>query len=443
MYKRISKKIGIPLDVMRRGIWNLEHKAKGILRPNGLYLYRMEKRMEKSVHGLLLKQMDYVLRHTAELSFFKEKGIRIVTKALDNEINDMLYNLPHRKDIAQTMRSYTGIVMLKGANTRIQKMKLGQFGITFNLTNHRAIQYLDGLTTLHLSERNGSINKTTKEGILKVISNGIRDGNSYNEIAKRIQSLSDEGIFSPARAQLIATNTLAKGYEFGNKAPMQEVKDRGMRVQKSWITVGDDKVTPECAANEAQGWLDFDEKHASGDSEPPRSGNPRCRCSEGYQIFDETGKEAENPDSIQPPEQDSKPTTTKNTIELSDGTLVKSPTGFGYHATPQGNIASIAETGLEPRISTLDQNDKGGDARVYFGVDKSIAGSGLLMEKEGVSYLRVPLDEIGKAHLDPHIPKAGSYALSFYTDHGHDPSVIQIEDENGKWISISKYIKDH
>lgn len=287
MYEKLSKKIGLPVEMVRRAMWNLEHKARGLLRPNGLYLHRMETRMEAQIQELLDKQLEYVVRHAAELSFFKQKGIRRVdTKALDTELRDLTYNLPHKKEIADTMKRYSALVMLKGAQSRINKLRLGQFGINFNLTNTRAVQFLNGLTNLHLSDKQGSITRTTKNGIIKVISEGAQEGLSYGEMAKRIRDLGEAGIFSPARSQLIATRTIAEGYEFGNREPMKEAQDKGLRVQKSWVTVGDDKVTPECAANEDEEWLEMDEAHSSGDQNPPRLENPRCRCSEAYRVID-------------------------------------------------------------------------------------------------------------------------------------------------------------
>ena len=275
MYENLAKKIGLPVEQVRKAMWNLEHKARGLLRPNGLYLHRMETRMEKQMKQLLDKQLEYVVRHTAELSVFQQKGIRRVdTKALDNELRDLTYNLPHKKEMVSTMARYSSLVMLKGANARINKLRLAKFGISFDLTNHNAVNFLSGLTTLHLSDKDGSITRTTKNGIIKVISEGVQEGLSYGEMATRIRELGDAGVFSAARAQTIATNTIAEGYEFGNREPMVDAQDKGLRVQKSWVTVGDDKVTEECAANEEEEWLELDEAHDSGDQNPPRLGNP-------------------------------------------------------------------------------------------------------------------------------------------------------------------------
>lgn len=287
MLQRIADKLGLPVQTVRSSLYALERKARGILRENGLYLYRMEKRLEKETKGILNKQLAYVLKHAKELTAFKEKGIRVVQrKALYDELRDLTYNLPHKKDMVNALARYSALVMLKGARTRIDKLKLAEFGISFDLSNTVARDFISGLTTLHLSDRNGSITRTTKDGIIKVISQSVNEGLGYNDTAKRIMALGEEGVFSRARAQLISTHTTAQAYEFGNREPMKEAQQKGLRVQKFWQTVEDDKVTPECEANQKEDWLELEEAHSSGDQNPPRIGNPRCRCSEAYRVLD-------------------------------------------------------------------------------------------------------------------------------------------------------------
>ena len=49
---------------------------------------------------------------------------------------------------------------------------------------------------------------------------------------------------------------------------------------KTWITVGDDRVSDECQACEAQGWIGVDETFSSGEDHPPN--HPGCRCALSY-----------------------------------------------------------------------------------------------------------------------------------------------------------------
>jgi len=56
--------------------------------------------------------------------------------------------------------------------------------------------------------------------------------------------------------------------------------EQGLMMEKKWLTVGDDLVSEECDANEAEGWILSDAVHMSGHMHPPRF--PGCRCDELY-----------------------------------------------------------------------------------------------------------------------------------------------------------------
>lgn len=221
-----------------------------------------------------------------DLSVFRQKGIRrIERKILDDELNVMMRDLPYAETLAADISESAGIVMMKGARTSIATYKLGSVGISFNLANINAVRYMESLTGLILSDRNGSISKTTKDRIIETIRRGVSEGLSYNQMAREIEAFGEAGVFSRARAQMIATNEIGKAYEFGNYVPVDEYSQRtGKQVKKYWRTQGDDKVTPECIANEEHGSILLDEVFPSGDKTAPRSSHPRCRCSTQYDI---------------------------------------------------------------------------------------------------------------------------------------------------------------
>ena len=80
------------------------------------------------------------------------------------------------------------------------------------------------------------------------------------------------------RAEVMAQAEARNAIEAGELAVS---KNRG-DTHKIWITVSDDRVTDGCQANEDEGPIPIDEVFQSGDKHPPRSGNPRCRCTLGY-----------------------------------------------------------------------------------------------------------------------------------------------------------------
>ena len=161
-----------------------------------------------------------------------------------------------------------------------------ELGIDTWLINTEAVKYIRWLKDLMLSNRDGSITRTTKDTIKEVIAQSINDGSTYQEAAQKIIEQTDAGIFSPQRAQLIAVREIGHAYEQWRKVPIDIYrKQTGAVVEKHWDTVGDDKVTEECRENEAKWWITFNEARPSWDIEAPRNSNPRCRCTTNYRIL--------------------------------------------------------------------------------------------------------------------------------------------------------------
>lgn len=144
-------------------------------------------------------------------------------------------------------------------------------GTSLNLDNPRAVKWFEeyGGSTRYIKD----INETTGNKIATQISNGLDLGKSYTQIGKEIQQL---GAFSNHRARLIAVTESARAYESGNHILGQELQSRGLIIEHHWNDSGDDRVTPECMANSAVGWIPLNEPFPSGDLHPPRF--PGCRC---------------------------------------------------------------------------------------------------------------------------------------------------------------------
>ena len=65
-----------------------------------------------------------------------------------------------------------------------------------------------------------------------------------------------------------------EAYEAGNLAVSEEHDDAP--IEKSWVTVGDARVTDECRKNATQGWIAADKAFSSGHSRP--LAHMACRC---------------------------------------------------------------------------------------------------------------------------------------------------------------------
>ena len=143
---------------------------------------------------------------------------------------------------------------------------------SFDLKNPRAVKYIKSRG----AENVKGINETTKESLKTLIAKAVEDSKSYTEITALIrQAFAD---FSSYRARLIAVTEIGNGYEAGNRMLIDDVIEGGLAMEKSWLTVGDANVDPECLNNEAQGWIPVDQAFSSGDDQPLAHPNCRCTC---------------------------------------------------------------------------------------------------------------------------------------------------------------------
>jgi SPP1 gp7 family putative phage head morphogenesis protein len=83
------------------------------------------------------------------------------------------------------------------------------------------------------------------------------------------------------RREVIARTETAKAVSQGDA---EAAKAAGAK-WKIWQTTGDNRVSDECQANEAQGPIPVKQSFTSGASEPPQ--HPRCRCSVSYIYHEE------------------------------------------------------------------------------------------------------------------------------------------------------------
>ena len=152
----------------------------------------------------------------------------------------------------------------------------------FGLRHPRAEAYL----AEHGSALITRINEVTRGNIQTIITEGIREGWSYDRIARAVsQMYSEMAVGKPqqhidSRAHLIAVTELGNAYESGSSIVVRDLQDSGLHMEKSWLTVGDERVCDGCRANEAEGWIPFAQAHGSGHQHPLRF--PGCRCTELY-----------------------------------------------------------------------------------------------------------------------------------------------------------------
>ena len=141
--------------------------------------------------------------------------------------------------------------------------------IAFNLENPRAVAWAASRAAAEVTK----INAATKEAVNRAIVSAVANGDSYTRTAKTLATLFE---FSPGRAKRIAVYEIGSAYEQGKKMAARELEAAGLRMEKKWQSVGDDRVRPAHRENQAAGWISIDEMFPSGDDIPPADSG--CRC---------------------------------------------------------------------------------------------------------------------------------------------------------------------
>ena len=156
-----------------------------------------------------------------------------------------------------------------------------------SLPNLRARAY----AKKHAAETVTQINDVTRKEIARIVSDGVKSGVSYNDIAKAIKSKFEEFAVPapqkhiPNRAVLVAVTELANAYCEGNAQVGDYLQSNGVKMMKAWQTLEDDRVSDGCKENEQAGWIPIDKEFPSGHMHPPRF--PGCRCDFMQEILDE------------------------------------------------------------------------------------------------------------------------------------------------------------
>jgi len=109
----------------------------------------------------------------------------------------------------------------------------------------------------------------TQRRLRNIIADGIEQGQSLGEVAKRIRQ---DFAFSPERAISIARTESATALGQGEReAAILQGRD-----EKHWVTQADEAVESLCRSNEGQGWIPLREMFASGVDTIPAHAD--CRC---------------------------------------------------------------------------------------------------------------------------------------------------------------------
>lgn len=241
----------------------------------------IERKLETAMKYAFALQGRAFLKHFARLE--KLFPTETIMEALALEDWEPLFNQADVETIEAFVKPIDSAVeaaLLAGG-----KQTMADFMLTgsFDLANPRAVAYLKDYGAKLVK----GINETTRTYIKTIVTEGVEQGWSYNKTAKAISDRYEEfRIGMPqkhiqSRAHLVAVQESAQAYESGNMIVAQDLKDAGLDIEKSWLTVGDDRVSEECRANQAQEWIPLDQAFSSGVANAP--GHVACRCTTLYQ----------------------------------------------------------------------------------------------------------------------------------------------------------------
>lgn len=245
------------------------------------YLRNHERIKARKLVSILSKQKESFCMHleSKKKSFSLKQGedieyvVDVWIATIASEIPDYLnYVLPG--------------VMIEGAKEPIKRYKKELphgYSLAFDIDSSPASEYLASMSDLMLSTRNGSILLTTRDELRNILSQGVKEGLSYTEIASQIRG-TDPFVFSKTRAKLIAVNEVGRAYGWANHEPWR-ILSADYIMEKEWNTSGDEKVRPEHAQNGSDGWIPFESTFSgTGDDYAPSTVDFNCRCTSVHRI---------------------------------------------------------------------------------------------------------------------------------------------------------------
>jgi hypothetical protein len=173
---------------------------------NKKYLRNQEKLKTRDLYRIFKRQKNEL----ANLLESSNKSFQ--TKTTHDELQSYLDSI-NQEDV-EYLLTVLPRIMTQGAKPEIAKYKdlLPEgYTLSFKLPTDPASIYLRELEKLHLSEKDGSISKTTNDEVRKLIADGLDAGMSNNAIAKQIREV-DPFVFSKSRAELISVQELGQAY---------------------------------------------------------------------------------------------------------------------------------------------------------------------------------------------------------------------------------------
>lgn len=199
-----------------------------------------------------------------------------------------------RPMFADSMARVLGETMKGAVRHRLADVAID---LTFNLDHPLAQEHL----LAYAMDAVTGIDETTRRSMVQIVARGEREGTSYTEIARQMVRQFDRfGEVSPQRhlknrAELIAVHELGNAYEAASRQTVDAIEAKGLPMVKYWSNTGDDRVSDQCRADTAAGWIRAGDPFPSGRQHAP--GHPACRCSILYELDEQAAQAGIDPRS--------------------------------------------------------------------------------------------------------------------------------------------------
>lgn len=253
-------------------------------RPDGKFILRQEERLISNLSKRWKRQKQYYLDQIKNFNEFK-----IENNNLQLNLFEMFENDPEKENIAKDINEAQAMTINRGQKRGYAI--IAGFGKVISgreEVEKTVFDWLQSQLSHQLSQRDGAISNYTERRISELVLEAARNGETYTQLAEKIEDQGKAGVFSAARAKTIAVRELGVAYEQGKVIPIKQYQLEFPEdtIVKWWQTVNDNRVTDLCNDNQETGKILIDGLFPSGDSEAPRSGNIRCRCSTQYNLED-------------------------------------------------------------------------------------------------------------------------------------------------------------
>ena len=171
---------------------------------------------------------------------------------------------------------------------RLQAAQRLHVSVSFTTPQTRAVAWMKQ----HAAELIKGIDETTRKRVASIVTQAVEEGWSYAKTEQVLKELYDGFRKSVpqkhllSRARLIAVHEAAMAYTQGELELGRWLAEGGLAVEKSWLTVMDERTCEVCSGNEGEGWIPLEQSFADGSEGTP--GHVACRCHTDLRV-------AENP----------------------------------------------------------------------------------------------------------------------------------------------------